>query len=63
MIPRSPSLERVEATLVVFQRSGLFQKYANELFAHRKDAKVAEKIVFCSGGERPPEQKPQPLRG
>ena len=42
--------------------SGLFQKYTNELFAHRKGAKVAEKMVFCSGGERPPEQKPPPFK-
>jgi hypothetical protein len=33
--------------------SGLFQKYANELFAHRQDAKVGEKMVFCSGVEMP----------
>jgi hypothetical protein len=42
--------------------SGLFWKYVNELFPHRKDAEVAEKMVFCSGGERPPEQKPPPFR-
>jgi hypothetical protein len=44
-------------------RIGLFQKYANECFAHRKDAKVAEKMFSSSGGERPPEQKPPSLRG
>ena len=37
--------------------SGLFQKYADDCFAHRKGAEGAEKLVFCSGGERPPEQK------
>ena len=41
--------------------SGVFQKYTNEFFVHRKDAKAAEKMVFCSGGEEPPEQKPPPL--
>ena len=41
--------------------SAVFQEYTNEFFAHRKDAKGAEKMVFCSGGEGPPEQKPPPL--
>ncbi len=35
-----------------------------QFFPHRRDAKLAEKMIFLSGGERPPEKKPsQPLRG
>jgi len=30
--------------------SGIFQKYNNEFFAHRKGAKGAEKRFFCSAG-------------
>jgi hypothetical protein len=40
-----------------------FEKLGNEPFAHRKDAKVAERMPFCSGGEMAPEQKPPPRRG
>ena len=43
--------------------SSPFRKYGDEPLAHRRDAEVAEKISFCSGGERPPEQNPPPLRG
>jgi hypothetical protein len=43
-----------------------FIKNADTLYTRgdrRKGAKVAEKMVLCSGRERPPEQKPPPLGG
>jgi hypothetical protein len=39
---------------------GLFRK-DDVSFSHRRDAKLAEKMVFFSGGERPPEKQPSQL--